>query len=219
MRSVPEDEEGVDVEYLRREMKKSEEEAKAKLEGSGVDRPRFKPERRRAKVYKHVIYCVPTFSNPSSRTMSLDRRKELVRLAREFDALVVCDDVYDFLQWPADEQASSSDVHMERMKTAHLPRLVDIDREVDGGAERDGADGFGNTCSNGTFSKIAGPGIRVGWVEGTEKFVYGVSQTYVSASLLNQLTVAQSKYRRDAMLTFINGKSAGPHAQVEHRAN
>ena len=170
MRAIPEDEEGVDINYLRRALKKSEEEARRK----GVDRPVYKPERKRAKVYKHVIYCVPTFANPSSRTWSLSHRQDIVRLAREFDALVVADDVYDFLQWPTSKAEA---VPLQAMQTAHLPRLVDIDRELDGGAGRAGADGFGNACSNGSFSKIAGPGIRVGWAEGTEKFAYGVSQT------------------------------------------
>ncbi|KAK4631913.1 hypothetical protein CLAFUW4_03544 [Fulvia fulva] len=174
-RAVPEDEEGIDLEYLRRELEQSE--AKAKKEGNTA--PRYKPHRERAKVYKHVLYCVPTFSNPSSRTMSLRRRRELVQLAREYDMLVSCDDVYDFLQWPADvsqNQLNGSGTKLEMMKTSHLPRLVDVDRELDGGPERDGADGFGNVCSNGTFSKLLGPGLRCGWVEGAEKFSYGVSQ-------------------------------------------
>lgn len=168
MRAIPEDEEGIDLEYLRRELEKSEAEARRKK----IDEPLYKPDRKRAKVYKHVIYCVPSFSNPSSKTMSLHHRQELVRLAREFDALVVADDVYDFLQWPAESQSPN----FEAMQTAHLPRLVDIDRFLDRGEARTGADGFGNAVSNGSFSKIAGPGIRVGWVEGTEKFAYGVSQ-------------------------------------------
>lgn len=183
MRAVPEDEAGLDIEYLRKEIERSEQ----KAQKEGLERPRFKPGRTRAKVYKHIIYCVPTFANPSSRTMTLDRRKDLVRLAREFDALVVCDDVYDFLQWPADipSAASRSDLvgRLEPyMSTRHLPRVVDVDRELDEGAEREGADGFGNVCSNGSFSKIAGPGLRVGWIEGTEKFAYGVSQTGTTCS-------------------------------------
>ena len=36
--------------------------------------------------------------------MSRSDREALVRLAREFDALVVTDDVYDFLQWPSDPE-------------------------------------------------------------------------------------------------------------------
>lgn len=137
----------------------------------------FKPQRPYAKYYRHVIYCVPTFSNPSSRTLPLDRRIELVQLAREFNALVICDDVYDFLQWSADLNASPSSI-----TKALLPRLVDIDRFLDGGAERPQADGYGNTTSSGSFSKIGGPGLRVGWSEGSPKFAYGVSQAGSSCS-------------------------------------
>lgn len=163
MRAVGEDGEGVDVGALERGMEGVEREAGA----AGRGRAR---EGRARKVYRHVVYCVPTFANPSSRTMTLRRRRELVRVARRFDALVVADDVYDFLRWSVDEGG-------EGEGEGCLPRLVDVDREIDGGAEREGADGFGNAVSNGSFSKIAGPGVRCGWVEGTSRFAYGVSQT------------------------------------------
>jgi len=179
MRAVPEDEHGVDITYLRQEIEK----VNKKAEEQNLSSPPYKPYRQRAKIYKHVIYCVPTFANPSSHTMDLGRRKELVELARKFDALIVADDVYDFLQWPADTTTPQS----ETMKSAHLPRLVDIDRTLPGSKE---GDGFGHTCSNGSFSKIAGPGIRVGWLEGSTKFTYGVSQagTTCSGGAPSQLT-------------------------------
>ena len=123
------------------------------------------------KFYRHFIYAVPTFSNPSSITMSQLRREELVSLAREYDACIICDDVYDQLQWPADKNANQSSI-----EHAQLTRIVDVDRTIAGGSERKGADGFGNVVSNGTFSKIAGPGCRTGWAEGTTKFAYGLSQ-------------------------------------------
>jgi len=174
MRAVPEDEEGVDIAFLEREVKKSEEQRHVR--GSSVSEPVYKPQRVRAKVYRHVVYCVPSFANPSSRTMSLRRREQLVRLARQFDMLLVADDVYDFLRWPAAEQGHRLDSDLGSRQD-YLPRLVDVDRDIDGGAEREGADGFGNACSNGSFSKIAGPGVRCGWVEGTKKLAYGASQT------------------------------------------
>ena len=173
MRAVLEDEEGIDLSWLRRELGKSEEHARAQK----MDKPLYKPERKWAKVYKHIVYCVPTFANPSSRTMSLQHRKELVRIARDFDALIIADDVYDFLQWPAHASKQCTAESLAEMKTAHLLRLVDIDRILDGGTNRTGADGFGNAASNGSFSKLAGPGLRVGWVEGSEKLAYGCSQT------------------------------------------
>lgn len=103
--------------------------------------------------------------------MSLLRRQELTSLAREYDACIICDDVYDQLQWPANKDADQSSI-----KHAQMPRLVDVDRIMAGGSGREGADGFGNVVSNGTFSKIAGPGCRTGWAEGTTKFAYGLSQ-------------------------------------------
>lgn len=102
--------------------------------------------------------------------MSLSDREDLVRLAREFDALIITDDVYDFLQWSSD--SSKSLAHPDQ---AVLPRIVDVDRYLDGGPKDD----FGNAVSNGSFSKLIGPGTRTGWAEGTEKMAFGISQAYV----------------------------------------
>lgn len=117
------------------------------------------------------MYACPTFANPSSKTMGMRRRQQLVLLARKYDACIITDDVYDQLQWLADTTSNQSP-----MEHACLPRIVDIDRDLDGGAEREGSDGFGNAVSNGSFSKIAGPGCRTGWAEGTRKFAWGLSQ-------------------------------------------
>ncbi|KAF9734582.1 aminotransferase [Paraphaeosphaeria minitans] len=173
LRAVPEDEHGIDIEYLRSEIRKREDEAQSQV---GSSEP-IKPHRPWSKFYRHVIYAVPTFSNPSFKTMTLERREQLVRLAREYDALIITDDVYDFLQWPA--SLTAQDLSLDK---AILPRIVDVDRYLDGGAEREGADGFGNSVSNGSFSKIAGPGLRTGWCEGTSKLAFGVSQTGSSRS-------------------------------------
>ena len=133
----------------------------------------IKSPRDRGKIYKHIIYAVPTFANPSAKIMSLARREALVRTAREFDALVITDDVYDFLQWPAALESQSMN-----LETATQPRIVDVDRTLDGGTSRAGADGFGNSFSNGSFSKLVGPGVRCGWVEGTEQLAFALSQMY-----------------------------------------
>ncbi|KAH0827231.1 hypothetical protein AYO21_09079 [Fonsecaea monophora] len=169
LKAVPEDAEGIDIEYLQRAIQESEARAMAEDNSS----PRFKSPKPWRKIYKHVIYAVPTFSNPSGRIMSLERRRALVRLARQYDALIVTDDVYDMLQWPSDPKAGS-----HGMDTAVLPRIVDVDRELDGGV----VDEYGHAVSNGSFSKIIGPGCRTGWTEGTPAFVYGLSQTGSSRS-------------------------------------
>jgi len=96
-----------------------------------------------------------------------------VRLARKYDALIVTDDVYDMLLWPSDPNAGPRE-----MSKAVLPRIVDVDRVLDGGP----VDEFGNAVSNGSFSKIVAPGCRTGWAEGTPALAYGLSQTGSSRS-------------------------------------
>lgn len=130
---------------------------------------KLKPPKPWRKIYKHVIYGVPTFANPSGKIMSLRRREALVRLARQYDALIVTDDVYDFLQWSAtpDKESTLSD-------RACVPRIVDVDRYLDGGP----TDEWGHALSNGSFSKLIGPGARTGWAEASDKVAYGLSQTY-----------------------------------------
>lgn len=169
LRAVPEDEQGIDIAYLEQALHESEQAAVAE----GNTSPRIKLPKPWRKIYKQVIYAVPTFANPSGRIMSLERRQQLVRLARKFDALIVADDVYDMLQWPATPETLS--LPLDR---AILPRVVDVDRQLDGGP----ADVFGHAVSNGSFSKIVGPGCRTGWAEGTEAFAYGLSQTGSSRS-------------------------------------
>lgn len=146
LRAVPEDDEGINIQFLEQQIKASEEQAQA----AGNLEPKFKPHRPWRKIYKHVIYGVPTFANPSGRVTSLRRREALVRLARKYDALIVTDDVYDMLQW-----SSSGKV----LNSACQPRIVDIDRTLDDGP----IDQFGNAVSNGSFSKIVAPGCRTGW--------------------------------------------------------
>ncbi|KAF6813219.1 aminotransferase [Colletotrichum sojae] len=148
LRGVPEDDEGIDIEFLRAGILEAEKEESTT--GLGYDVATA------PKVYRHIVYVVPTFSNPSAKVMSLRRREQLVELAREFDALVISDDVYDWLRWPAED---GKDGGHELPKP--LPRLVDVDRALPGGNL------YGNVVSNGSFSKIVAPGVRVGWIEGT----------------------------------------------------
>jgi 2-aminoadipate transaminase len=92
---------------------------------------KLRSEGRRCKL----IYTIVNFQNPSGPTMSLDRRKELVALASEFDTLILEDDAYGEL----------------RFEGHTLPSLYALDPN-------------GRTIRAGTLSKILGAGVRLGWL-------------------------------------------------------
>jgi len=155
---VPEDEHGLDISFLSEALEKYESENKS-------DGPaQFKPPEQYSKVYRHVLYFTPTFSNPSAKTMSTPIREKLLALARKYDILLISDDVYDFLRWAPDDSNPS-------VKLAAIPpRLVDLDRATSS------VDSWGNSISNGSFSKIIAPGVRVGWAEASAKMILRLSR-------------------------------------------
>ena len=80
------------------------------------------------------LYVLPTFQNPSGRTLSLERRRRLVELAREHALTVLEDDPYGRVRFDGEP----------------LPTLF----ELEGGE---------NVLYSSSFSKIVAPGIRVGY--------------------------------------------------------
>lgn len=161
LQGIPEGggQDGIDLEFLLNELSKTESEE------SWQDQP---PIRRTGMphihVYKYILYCTATFANPSAKTTPLHVRERLVEIARAFDILLISDDVYDFLSWPA------SDNSLEDSFDFVPARLVDVDRSLPGTTQ------YGNAISNGSFSKIVGPGVRVGWVEAQPDFASQLAQ-------------------------------------------
>lgn len=81
------------------------------------------------------IYVIPDFQNPSGKTWSLERRKELIRIANKYDLVVIEDNPYGEL----------------RYEGVHLPSVKSLDTED-------------RVVFLGTFSKTLAPGLRIGWV-------------------------------------------------------
>jgi DNA-binding transcriptional MocR family regulator len=85
------------------------------------------------------VYTIPAFQNPTSVTMSAQRRLDLVAAAADNDVLIVADEVY----------------HLLRFAPGPMPPAMSA--YVDDGP----------ILSIGTFSKILAPGMRLGWIHGS----------------------------------------------------
>jgi 2-aminoadipate transaminase len=107
------------------------------------------------------VYTVPSFQNPAGVTMSLERRRRLVELARQREMLVVEDSPYGLLRFSGEP----------------LPPLYQLD-------------GGDFVIYVGTFSKILSPGIRLGWAVAPppvmEKIVLGKQASDLCSSTLTQ---------------------------------
>jgi 2-aminoadipate transaminase len=149
------------------------------------------------------LYTIPTFQNPSGRTLSTERRLRLVRLAREHELLVVEDDPYGLVRFEGEPP----------------PTLFELD-----GGER--------IVYSSSFSKTVAPGLRVGYFvlpEGLEQEVETLAvSTYITPVLLGQATVfeflrrgglepnlervrALLRARRDAMLEALEQQLPEAH--------
>jgi len=113
-----------------------------------------------------LIYTVPSFQNPAGVTMSLERRRRLVELARSRELLVVEDSPYGLLRFGGEG----------------LPPLYQLD-------------GGDFVIYIGTFSKILSPGIRLGWAvmppPVMEKVVLGKQASDLCTSTLTQYFVRE----------------------------
>ncbi|HEX9967759.1 MAG TPA: PLP-dependent aminotransferase family protein [Solirubrobacterales bacterium] len=107
------------------------------------------------------VYTVPSFQNPAGVTLSLERRRRLVELARQRELLVVEDNPYGLLRFGGEP----------------LPPLYQLD-------------GGDFVIYIGTFSKILSPGIRLGWAVAPppvmEKIVLGKQASDLCTSTLTQ---------------------------------
>ena len=83
------------------------------------------------------VYVIPNFQNPTGVTLSLRRRRQLIRLANDYDLIIFEDDPYGEL----------------RFEGRHLPSLKSLDEH-------------GRVIHLRSLSKTFVPGLRLGWAYG-----------------------------------------------------
>ncbi|MGH2507593.1 MAG: PLP-dependent aminotransferase family protein [Ktedonobacteraceae bacterium] len=90
-------------------------------------------------TFPSMLYTVPNFHNPTGRTLTEVRRHEIIHLAQQYHFLIVEDDVYRDLSFEGTVPASFYTL-------AHGQQVFSI----------------------GSFSKTLAPGLRLGWLLGSE---------------------------------------------------
>lgn len=81
-----------------------------------------------------MIYTIPNFQNPSGITMSLEKRKKMYQLAKQYHVIILEDNPYGDL----------------RVSGTHVPAIKSFDED-------------GIVIYAGSFSKVISPGMRVGF--------------------------------------------------------
>ena len=81
-----------------------------------------------------MIYTIPNFQNPSGITMSLEKRKKMYQLAKEYGVIILEENPYGDL----------------RVSGTHVPAIKSFDED-------------GIVIYAGSFSKVISPGMRVGF--------------------------------------------------------
>jgi len=147
------------------------------------------------------LYTIPTFQNPSGRTLSTERRKRIVEIIGARDLAVLEDDPYGLVRFEGDP----------------APSLF----ELEGGSL---------VTHTSSFSKTAAPGLRTGYFvlpdDRAAEYEEHVVSTYISPPFLVQATIAEFisrgsfepnlarvlselRSRRDAMLAALDVGLAG----------
>lgn len=112
------------------------------------------------------LYTIPTYHNPTGITMPVERRQALLELCRSERIPLVEDDIY-------------RDLWLDAPPPAPIKAL----------------DRFGNVIYLGSMSKSLAPGLRIGWVIGSEAVIERLAdikmQTDYGSSSLSQWALAE----------------------------
>jgi len=120
------------------------------------------------------IYTIPNFHNPLGCTMSLQRRRQLVQIARDWGIPILEDDPYGYIRFDGD----------------HLPSLFSLD-------------GSGIVIYAGSFSKILAPGTRVGWAGGDREIIRKMAVFKQAVDVCTSV-VAQAEVYKYCELGFLD---------------
>ena len=156
----------------------------AKCIGCKTDDLGIVPEDVEKKILEYhpkMVYVIPTFQNPTGKTLPADRREKLAELGSRYDVIILEDDPYRDLRYSGEE----------------LKPIKSYDKT-------------GHTVQANSFSKIFSPGSRLGYVYANhriiEKLIDVKTATNSHTSMLPQILkklCAVHRERRDTMMAAL----------------
>ena len=121
------------------------------------------------KIKKHnpkLVYVIPTFQNPTGKTLSLERRKKIAELGSQYNTIILEDDPYRDIRYSGED----------------LPPIKAFDKT-------------GRTILANSLSKIISPGLRIGYVYANEEIIARLcdakTATNSHSSMLPQILAAE----------------------------
>jgi len=145
-----------------------------------------------------LIFCSPTFQNPTGFTMPLEARQRLLKIAQRFQVPIVEDDVYGVL----------------RFRGRQIPPLKALDTA-------------GLVIYLNSFSKVGFPGLRVGWLVASrpviERLGWAKQRADLHTNLLGQAVVQElgargwlDKWIRKSCRVYAHKQDVLRHAIERH---
>lgn len=131
---IPIDSEGMDTQVLEEKLKK------------------IRAQGKKAKM----LYIIPSFQNPDSSLMTLERRKAVLELAEAHDLIIFEDNPYGYISFEGP-----------------MPTPLA------------GMDKSGRVMYTSTFSKMVSPGMRIGWITANPEFTGHLMEAKNNISICN----------------------------------
>ena len=152
-----------------------------------------------------LVYTVPVHHNPTGIIMSQAKRERLAAMARQYKFYVISDEAYQLVNFDTENGPGVVPLYYE--DDANDPRILSV----------------------GTFSKMIGPGVKVGWIQahpsllkpltgigfinsGNTPVIFnsmGLAHFIRSGGLKNHLDFVSGELKRKCELLVAELKSAG----------
>ncbi|MEG1642346.1 MAG: PLP-dependent aminotransferase family protein [Synergistaceae bacterium] len=121
-----------------------------------------------------MLYTIPNFQNPSGRTTSLQRRKEILALATKYNIPIFEDDPYHYLSYDGEPPMTYLALAGENRRVIHAN----------------------------SFSKVVAPGMRTGWAVIPDEVIPHFTSLRVNAGLTRPAIIQKGIYNYLTTVNF-----------------